>query len=275
MGRYPTRAQRKDIAERRDRIRVRVERFQEAATAYYDDRGPTFLQGESLQVPFHDDVEFGEPAVPPLEAFRSPEGIPPENLKLALPSSFTSDYLDSLGLHALRDKELQLRRGQANDALQAIRVLIGQKSFQFTSNMRNVDPAAAVTRPREAIHALGRTIAAHRRVYARCRVAMIVLQMLPDELGKTYQIILDSDIKTDTSIQEPNAPGSARQKLSWIFTSFQAQTNSSDFLEECMYFYILHVCMKHNFMAIRLPSPLAPCAGTHKSVGRGAEPCSS
>ena len=117
--------------------------------------------------------EFGELAVPPLEAFRSPEGIPPENLKLALPSSFTSDYLDSLGLHALRDKELQLRRGQANDALQAIRVLIGQKSFQFTSNMRNVDPAAAVTRPREAIHALGRTIASHCRVYARCRAAMI------------------------------------------------------------------------------------------------------
>lgn len=146
--------------ERCDRIRARVERFQEAATAYYDDRRPTFLQGESLQVPFHDDVEFGEPALPPLEAFRSPEGTLLERLKLALPSSFPSDYLDSLSLHALRDKELQLRRGQANDALQAICVLIGQKSFQFTSNMRNVDPAAAVTRPCEAIHALGQTIAA-------------------------------------------------------------------------------------------------------------------
>lgn len=104
---------------------------------------------------------------------------------------------------------------------------------------------------------------------------MIALHMPPAELDKIYQIILDSDIKTDTSIQEPNAPGSARQKLSWIFTAFQAQTTSSDFLEECMYFYILRPWMNLNSMAIRLPSPLAPCAGTRKSVGRGAEPCSS
>jgi hypothetical protein len=85
--------------------------------------------------------------------------------------------------------------------------------------MRNVDPAAAVTRPREAIQALGRTISSHRRVYARCRAAMIALNMDPAELSAIYQEIVDADIKTDTSIQEPNLPGSARQKLSWIFTT--------------------------------------------------------
>jgi hypothetical protein len=200
---------------------------------HYDNHGLGYIQGDGSHVPFHDEVEFGAPEGPPLEAFRSPEKGQPETVKLGLPSSFPSAYLDGLGLHTLRDQELQLRRGQANDALQAIRVLIGQKSFQFTSNMRNVDPAAAVTRPREAIQALGRTISSHRRVYARCRAAMIALNMDPAELSAIYQEIVDADIKTDTSIQEPNLPGSARQKLSWIFTTFQAQPTGHDFLEEC------------------------------------------
>ena len=64
------------------------------------------MQGDSLQVPFHDEVEFGKLDIPPLEAFRSPARTQPETLKLALPSYFPPEYLDSLVLHALHEQEL-------------------------------------------------------------------------------------------------------------------------------------------------------------------------
>lgn len=235
-GRYPSRAELRDIAQRRDRIRSRIERFHEMAMQHYDDNALQYLGGQALPIPFHDEVEFGAPGFPPLQAFRSPEGLQPEAMKLALPSSFPLHYLQHVGCHELRDQELQLRRGQANDALQAIRLLIGQKSFQFTSNMRNVDPNASVTRPRAAIEALGRSIAAHRRVYTKCRAAMGLLNIPSTELTTIYRQIEDEDVKTDTSIQEPNRPGSARQTLSWIFTAFQAQSAGHDFMEECEFY---------------------------------------
>ena len=68
---------------------------------------------------------------------------------------------------------------------------------------------------------------------------MISLNMAPNELNTIYRNMTDADIKMDTSIQEPNLPGSARQKLSWIFTTFQGQTTHHDFLEECMRFALI------------------------------------
>jgi hypothetical protein len=267
-GRYPTRAEKRDIAERRDRMRSRIDRFHEMAMKHYDDRATQYLTGETSFIPFHDDAEFGMPDVPPLEAFRSPEGIQPERMKLALPSSFPVRYLHQLALHDLQEQELQLRRGQANDALQAIRLLIGQKSFQFTSNMRNVDPAASVTRPRAAIEALGRSISAHRRVYTRCRAAMVVLNMPPSELANVYRHIEDRDIRTDTSIQEPNRPGSARQTLSWIFTASQGQSTGNDFMEECV--SSIHPPFpSFDTFSHRLSGALAPCPGARYALGRG------
>ena len=244
-GRYPSRAELRDIVERRDRMRSRIDRFNDMAINYYDEHALEYLGGETSLIPFHnDEVEFGTPVVPPLEPFRSTAGIQPETMKLALPSSFPAHYLARLPIHTLQEQELQLRRGQANDALQAIRLLIGQKSFQFTSNMRNVDLAALVTRPRAAIEALGRSISAHRRVYNKCRTAMIALNMPPGELTAVYQEIEDRDVRTDTSIQEPNQPGSAQQTLSWIFTASQGLSPEQDFMEECM-FRIGWVMIKH------------------------------
>ena len=75
-------------------------------------------------------------------------------------------------------------------------------------------------------------------------MAMIALNMPPGELTAVYQEIEDRDVRTDTSIQEPNQPGSARQTLSWIFTASQGLSPEQDFMEECM-FRIGWVMIKH------------------------------
>ena len=152
----------------RDRLRARIDRFHQDAAKYLDDTFLTHLDGDAPAIPFHLENEIGDPsatALPtPIAHGETGDGHP-ERSKLALPSIFPTDYFQSRGLQTLRDQELALRRGQAHDALQAICLAIGQKSFQFTTNMRHVDPNASVTRPRAAIQTLGHTISAYRRVY--------------------------------------------------------------------------------------------------------------
>ncbi|KIM35993.1 hypothetical protein M413DRAFT_47570, partial [Hebeloma cylindrosporum] len=236
---YKSRADKVDIAGRRDRLRTRIDRFQTEILKLLDDDALAHLIGDASIIPFYPDQDAGQPAedLPALELFLDEPGTHPEKMKIALPSVFPAQYMARVGMDTLRDQELQLRRGQANDALHSIRLAIGQKSFQYTSNMRHVDPNAPVTRPRAAIHALGRQISALRRVYAKCREAMVKLNIPQQELLSFYRVIEDSDVKTDTSIQEPNHPGSARDKLSWIFTSVQAETSPDNALSE---YYRVH-----------------------------------
>jgi hypothetical protein len=73
---------------------------------------------------------------------------------------------------------------------------------------------------------------------------MISLDRLPSELLAVYQDIDDRDVETDTSIQEPNQPGSARQTWTWIFTLSQRLWPGPDFMEEFM-FCIGWVMEKH------------------------------
>lgn len=243
-GRYPSRAEKIDIAARRDRLRARIDRFHQDAAKYFDDNFLNYLEGDAPAIPFHQENQIGDPiftAVPIPTAHGETQGGQPERSRLALPSSLPTDYFQSRGLQTLRDQELALRRGQAHDALQAICLAIGQKSFQFTTNMRHVDPNPSVTRPMAAIQALGRTISAHRRVYARCRTAMQALDIPGADLITTYRVIEDADVKTDTSIEEPNERGAAREKLSWIFTVFRAHSSGPDYLQECMIFPCLLV----------------------------------
>jgi len=65
---------------------------------------------------------------------------------------------------------------------------------------------------------------------------MEALDIPGPELITTYRVIQDSDVKTDTSIEEPNLPGATREKLSWIFTIFCTPSSGPDYIQECTIF---------------------------------------
>jgi len=57
--------------------------------------------------------------------------IAPEHMSIFMPSSLQFAYIQRLGLVTMASQELELRQGQANDALKGLRLALGHKSFLF------------------------------------------------------------------------------------------------------------------------------------------------
>ena len=63
------------------------------------------------------------------------EIIKPEEKTLFIPSSLSMVDLQRLGLSAIAKQELELRKGQANDTLEQLRLALGYKSLLFRKDV--------------------------------------------------------------------------------------------------------------------------------------------
>ena len=61
--------------------------------------------------------------------------IKPETMPLFMPSSLDQADLKRMGLVDLAKKELELRKGQANDVLEELRLALGHKSLLFRTKV--------------------------------------------------------------------------------------------------------------------------------------------
>jgi hypothetical protein len=133
----------------------------------------------------------------------------------------------------LAEKELFLREGQANDALQAIRLAIGEKSFRFRKQLRTANSKVKKTRSWDLIKSASKQLQHHRLIYRQARQAMIQLGA-SSQLLKLYQELTDDDIRTSTAIEEPNARGQRNSELSWIWKMPGFTIDKEDsFTNEC------------------------------------------
>ncbi len=72
------------------------------------------------------------------------------------------------------------------------------------------------TRSRAAVKKLNNQIAEHGRMYGRCRAAIQILKA-DDIILSRLRILTPTDVGGSTAMLNPNAPGSTRIKLSWIW----------------------------------------------------------
>ncbi|KAH9905072.1 uncharacterized protein B0H18DRAFT_1132231 [Fomitopsis serialis] len=147
MGAIVTGAQELKLAKRRKPLESQIRRFHRRAAAIHrrhdwgvaeeeavDDDSAAEWEEDPNDPPAHADNPWSifpskPPAPYPVKAA--------EHTKLGLPSNFTRNALTANGLQRLAAHELTLRRGQANDALQQLRILIGKKSFEFQTTIRH------------------------------------------------------------------------------------------------------------------------------------------
>lgn len=140
----------------------------------------------------------------------------PEFRPLLLPSNISSNERAELCLDTLASKEMALRQGQANDALQAIRLGIAEKSFRFRNQLRPANSKGAKTRAWTLINNAGKKLQQHRLIYLRARQAMITLGA-SQALLETYKELSNSDMNTSTAVQHSNARKQRNAELSWIW----------------------------------------------------------
>ena len=161
------------------------------------------------------------------------ESIPPENQPLSLPSTLGCTLSDAGVPYEMASCEVEMRMGQANDALHDLRLSIAHKSFLYRTHARNNAPTQTyVTRSYGEIHNLQTSIEQAAKTY---RLARSVLEKLgvPTSVLLKYQPLNKEDLRASTAVADSNAPGQRYDSLSWIWHTFVA-ARSPACLDECM-----------------------------------------
>ncbi|KAK7696323.1 hypothetical protein QCA50_000977 [Cerrena zonata] len=140
-----------------------------------------------------------------------------EMIALPLPSSFGADMCQGR-LRSLARCEAKLREGQANDALDSLRVAIAKKSFVARTKLRpNAPTSNYVKRLRSYgdLHLAQIPIDRAAKVYSTARHALIILGAT-DALQQ-FKLLTKEDLKASTAVVDSNAPHQGKDLLSWIW----------------------------------------------------------
>jgi hypothetical protein len=160
----------------------------------------------------------------------------PEDAKLPLPSSLATGEVERLGLQEITRQEAQLRRGQINDALDGLRLALGEKSLLLRTEVRNARSQITSLRAWDSVKKQDASAIRHKKVY---EVAREALQRLcnDDEYLLTLHDITPEDMKMSGDIVEENRVGQRSDVLAWFWRIADDHEDSehvdSDRMKEC------------------------------------------
>ena len=157
----------------------------------------------------------------------------PEGLRLAMPSSLGRECIVRIGLEALATQELELRKGQANDALEDLRLALGHKALLWRTKVRTAKNNKECTRAWDDIKTARRQVEKNVRHYHRAWRALVALGA--DETIMTqYKVIGTNDLRLSGDVLDPSRLGQRNDTLAWFW---RLGTNNSDqdnsWMEEC------------------------------------------
>lgn len=142
--------------------------------------------------------------------------LAPEKASLTLPSSLGMAECRRRGITEVAKKELELRIGQANDALHKIRTMVGGKSMLFRTQVRGNQSQNYTGRAWTRVHDADAKLREYGRVYTKCRAAMIALGGSVDLLAR-YQVLTPDQVKAKTAYLDPGMRGERNTQLPWFW----------------------------------------------------------
>jgi hypothetical protein len=238
LGKTISDANRNKILEKRRRLQSRIDSFHADAGHYLN------IQELNCSNPSHDDShadDFTDSEAESENGDESDADAGPEVDKFAeaehtllmLPSAFGNTACISAGhIHAVKH-ELRLRIGQANDALQELRVQLGHKAFLFRTSIRKANSQRKKTRAFSFKDSIESLVKLQYFKYSSARSAMIQLGASEDILKK-YQTITKADLKITTIAHDPSIHGQRNSALPWFWTMDADQAAAeSDWMLEC------------------------------------------
>jgi hypothetical protein len=235
QGRTPTSVQRLEIARRRDRLQGQIDRFIQTASIYL---------GEAFDLADEDnhaasDLDFISESDD--DACSDVRGASVMNIEsrgelqnIPLPSNIGLSRCSGLAAEDLIPLEIELRQGQANDALERLRVHLSHKAILFRSVVRNAKSQSKSTRAWSQVTAIGNAIKMNAAIYNTTRKKMISLGIDTTMLRK-YKPILRDDLKVSAAIADPNARGQRNHVLAWFWSvNVSESMQDNDWMDECM-----------------------------------------
>ena len=152
-------------------------------------------------------------------------------LRVPLPSQVEGELPPALEQAAA--VELELRIGEANDALQGVRTQIGFKSYIFRKQIRAWKGKKRRTRGYDNIERSNEELNIQRKLYSNALRALKNLGAGQEILNK-YKEIKKDDLRTVTAIAEPNSRGQSQVKLAWFWSlDVAGDSDGNEYMEEC------------------------------------------
>jgi hypothetical protein len=246
LGQKPSSADRTHIEDRKGSLQTKIEAFHQQALRFASFGVASIIHSSSrasavLELDLEDSDEetfFFEGEVEWEEDDDDTE-VPVENIKLWLPSSFTASERIKMGLGQIAKVEAELREGQANDALEALRDGLAEKSLRFRTEVKPAKSQKTMTRAWDSIHRADKQIRSAVLCYRIARNALKELGVA-DKVLQQYQEIDKKDLKMSRDIVEENRVGQRSSELPWFWRlDNKWDKDRGEFLKECKYYCLL------------------------------------
>lgn len=217
---------------------LRIISFEEKANVFMNlDEDVQWLMDVDDEVEEEDDGNYSDDSNDSL----IPENQP-ETRSLMLPSSLSAGEISRLGLCELARQEAALRRGQINDALEGLRMALGEKSLLFRTEVRNMKSQRTSVRAWKNVNKQDLIAKQHKSAYDRARNALIRLDVDREYLS-TLHDISPTDMKMAGDVTEENRINQRSSVLAWFWRlgSDQAidQVEFNPRMRECESCYII------------------------------------
>jgi len=176
-----------------------------------------------------DDAE-DDPFISPVDCTSDTEA---ECLPILLPSTIGRERCINADLAEIVEKERTLRQGQANDALQGVRMALGKKSFLFRTRLRNSTSKGQKLRSWSDIAIVEAGVRHQAKIYRKARRALIALGA-SEEIMNSYQVLKKEHLCTSTTVVDPNARGQRNASLAWFWSmDIAGDSARDDIMVEC------------------------------------------
>ncbi|KAG1764500.1 hypothetical protein EV702DRAFT_1051329 [Suillus placidus] len=242
---HPTASQRTVIEEKRQKLMSRINKFNNAAMVMTN--GMELEGGEEMP---QDDPELclEEADGDNFLSIEDTEGgsildlegeadSPAEVAEVWMPSWAASDTIMDDVIMALRQEELKLRKGQANDCLEKLRQALGDRSVVFREKIHsNKSIHHQGTRSKKELLTITLSINKQARGYRRSRAAMQRLGAGSDTLS-LYQPLKAQDLRVSKEVTEENRHGQGSDTLTWFWRINNAENNQKNqWMDELSWF---------------------------------------
>jgi len=277
MPRRPTTAQKLDLANKRRKLRNRITAFLNTAVQYLgDDANDIIYEVEHI---VFDQAESQESS--PEDNDSQTPGITaadPERQVLPFPSAVSDDSIKKLPVDqqtiilALRQTELQIREGHADEALEHVRTAVIHLSWEFKNKVRLALTGTEKTKTWDKVKLLTRLWKHHRKVYNYNRSVMIALGD-KEAIERKFPELELRDCQVNTAVARHNLPGQSTDRLPWFWSS-AARVGATSALDgqhsnECNVIFSRGQITLSTESWYSLPSKLATCQSSTQSLGRG------
>jgi hypothetical protein len=234
LGRHPVDRDLVNLTTRRRRLQDRIDKYStRAAQAWVYREGdlPSLPSddGVDLQDLLSDDSDDGSdnPFVVPTASKWSPESS-----ALLLPSRLGLHLCNQLGYNSCVLKEKLLRIGQANDALQGLRMALSRKAILFRG-LRQTTSKTKRNRSWNDIKNTSGSARHHVTMYLKARRGLFNLGPTEEERS-TYQPLTREQLKITAARIDPALRGTRNTQLAWFWTmNIKGDTQDAGDMGEC------------------------------------------